>query len=65
MTALDDISALAVSAKDADLIRNGQPLYQTIDKNGPIVLTDGKEPVAIAEVLDGKISPKRVFNLAK
>ena len=65
MTALDDISALAISAKDADLIRNGQPLFQSVDIDGPIVLTEDKKLVAIAHVSDGQISPKRVFNLAK
>lgn len=65
MTALDDISALAISEKDADQIRKGLPLNHPLSKDGLIVLTLDDEPVAIADVLNGKISPKRVFNLAK
>ncbi|MCK5041260.1 MAG: tRNA pseudouridine(55) synthase TruB [Sphingomonadales bacterium] len=63
MTALDDILALAISDDEAELIRQGQPILNTASKNGPIVLTSGEQLVAIANVADGHIHPKRVFNL--
>jgi tRNA pseudouridine55 synthase len=65
MTALDDISALAISDEEEELIRQGQPIFHTASKDGPIILTHSEQLVAIANVIDGHIHPKRVFNLTK
>ena len=63
MTALDDILALAITAEELELIRQGQPILHTAGANGPIVLTHNDQLIAIANVIDGQIHPKRVFNL--
>lgn len=65
MTALDDISALAITEQEADLIKMGQFLDHSTSKDGPLILTLDDVPVAIAEVAGGQIKPKRVFNLTK
>ncbi len=66
-TALDDIPALAVSAEDAARLRNGQavivrgrdaPILQ-----GTILVEHRGDPVALAEMEQGAVHPKRVFNL--
>jgi len=65
MTALDDISALAISEDEAKLVRQGQPILHTASKDGPIILTYSEQLIAIANVKDGHIHPKRVFNLTE
>ncbi len=66
-TALDDIPALAVSGEDAARLRNGQavivrgrdaPILQ-----GTILVENRGDPVALAEMDQGALQPKRVFNL--
>lgn len=66
-TALDDIPALAVSGEDAARLRNGQavivrgrdaPILQ-----GTILVENRGNPVALAEMDQGALQPKRVFNL--
>ncbi len=66
-TALDDIPALAVSTEDAARLRNGQavivrgrdaPILQ-----GSIFVEHRGDPVALAEMENGALQPKRVFNL--
>ena len=66
-TALDDIPALAVSGEDAARLRNGQavivrgrdaPILQ-----GTILVEHRGDPVALAEMEQGAVHPKRVFNL--
>ncbi|MCP4999027.1 MAG: tRNA pseudouridine(55) synthase TruB [Hyphomicrobiales bacterium] len=67
VTALDDIPALAVSGEDAARLRNGQavivrgrdaPILQ-----GTILVENRGSPVALAEMEQGALQPKRVFNL--
>jgi len=66
-TALDDIPALAVSGEDAARLRNGQavivrgrdaPILQ-----GTILAEHRGNPVALTEMEQGALQPKRVFNL--
>ena len=64
MTALTDISALALTENEADRARQGQPLELETDVEGLVVLMLGDKPVAIAEALKGTVKPKRVFNLS-
>ena len=67
-TALDDIPALAVSRADAARLQRGQaalvrgrdaPIFR-----GPVYVTVEGQLLALAEVDQGEIVPKRVFNLA-
>lgn len=67
-TALDDIPALAVSGADAARLKRGQavilrgrdaPILQ-----GTVFIASGGNPIALAEVKQGAIHPRRVFNLA-
>ena len=67
-TALDDIPALAVSGAEAARLKRGQavilrgrdaPILQ-----GTVLVASGGNPIALAEVKQGAIHPKRVFNLA-
>ncbi len=66
-TALDDIPALAVSGADAARLQRGQavllrgrdaPIFR-----GTVYVTASGRLVALAEVDQGEIVPKRVFNL--
>ncbi len=66
-TALDDIPALAVSGEDAVRIRNGQAVLVR-GRDAPVllgtVLVEHKaNPIALAEMKQGALRPKRVFNL--
>ena len=67
-TALDDISALAVSRADAARLQKGQAvLLRGRDApifHGAVYVTASGRLVALAEVDRGEIVPKRVFNLA-
>ena len=67
-TALDDIPARAVSRADAARLQRGQtvlvrgrdaPIFR-----GPVYVTVEGQLLALAEVDQGEIVPKRVFNLA-
>ncbi len=62
-TALDDISALAITALDAADIKMGRPIQQPNAKQGVCYLMDGETPVAIAETEGGIVRPLRVFNM--
>lgn len=66
-TALDDIPALAISSMDAARLRRGQPVVMR-GRDAPVL--DGMfvaelqgEPVAIVEIEQGALKPRRVFNL--
>src|ERR1700722_9708363 len=66
-TALDDIPALAVSPADAARLARGQAVLlrgrdATIFR-GMVQVASGGQLVDIAYVDDGKIIPRRVFNL--
>ena len=66
-TALDDIPALAVSGEDAARLRNGQAVIVR-GRDAPIlegtILAENRgHPVALAEMVQGALQPKRVFNL--
>jgi len=67
-TALDDIPALAVSGPDAARLSRGQAvLLRGRDApaiRGPVYATAQGRLLALAEVDQGEIVPKRVFNLA-
>lgn len=67
-TALDDIPALAVSRSDAARLRRGQAvLLRGRDAPllaGTIYATFGGSLVALGEVRQGELHPRRVFNLA-
>jgi tRNA pseudouridine55 synthase len=67
-TALDDIPALAIGRADAARLQRGQavllrgrdaPIFR-----GPVYVTVEGQLLALAEVDQGEIVPKRVFNLA-
>ena len=66
-TALDDIPALAVTRADAARLHRGQAvLLRGRDapiSNGTVYVTVGGRLLALAELGNGEISPKRVFNL--
>ncbi len=64
MTALTDISALALTENEADRAKQGQSLELETDVEGLVVLTLGDKPLAIAEASNGTVKPKRVFNLS-
>jgi len=61
--ALDDIPAVAVTDAEANRMRNGQSLRLPTSKEGTLCVTCGDRPVAIAEAVQGKVRPLRVFNL--
>lgn len=61
MTALDDIPALAITAGEADRIRNGQALQLPTSRTGTVCLKSGGELVAIGWVEKGLTKPLRVF----
>lgn len=61
---LDDILALDVDDKVAKKLRFGQKVAITLSQNEKKVLVVcGNEPVAIAQVVNGFITPKKVFNI--
>ncbi|WP_342640723.1 tRNA pseudouridine(55) synthase TruB [Rhodoligotrophos ferricapiens] len=67
-TALDDIPALAIGSADAARLRRGQPVIMR-GRDAPVL--DGTflaelhgKPVALVEICNGALKPKRVFNLA-
>ena len=71
-TALDDISALAISESEARSLRNGQtlslahrPLYDKVQNLGSNVCWAkvGRTPIAMCEVIPGAVKSTRVFNL--
>ncbi len=67
-TALDDIPALAVSGAEAARLKNGQAIV-LLGRDAPIfhgtvLVASGGYPVALAEVKQGALHPKRVFNLS-
>ncbi|MEM7427276.1 MAG: tRNA pseudouridine(55) synthase TruB [Pseudomonadota bacterium] len=67
VTALDDIPALAVGGEDAAKLRNGQAVIVR-GRDAPIlqgiILAENRgSPVALAEMVEGALQPKRVFNL--
>ena len=65
-TALDDIPALALTAAQADRLRQGQPVLLTRDAlpSGPLLRaeTDGRL-VALVQTDGASLRPVRVFNL--
>ena len=67
-TALDDIPALAVSGADAVRLKRGQAvILRGLDApvlHGTVLVASGGNPIALAEVKQGAIRPRRVFNLA-
>jgi tRNA pseudouridine55 synthase len=67
-TALDDIPALAVSGADAVRLMRGQAVIlrgrDAPILHGTVLVASGGNPVALAEVKQGALHPKRVFNLA-
>ena len=66
-TALDDIPALAISGDDAARLKRGQAvLLRGRDApilKGPVYATSRGMLVALGEVKQGELRPKRVFNL--
>jgi tRNA pseudouridine55 synthase len=66
-TALDDIPALAVTRADAARLARGQAvLLRGRDApilNGTVYVTVGERLLALAELGNGELIPKRVFNL--
>jgi tRNA pseudouridine55 synthase len=67
-TALDDIPALAVSGADAARLMRGQAVIlrgrDAPILHGTVLVASGGNPVALVEVKQGVLHPKRVFNLA-
>jgi tRNA pseudouridine55 synthase len=67
-TALDDIPALAVSGADAARLMRGQAVIlrgrDAPILHGTVLVASGGNPVALVEVKQGALHPKRVFNLA-
>jgi tRNA pseudouridine55 synthase len=67
-TALDDIPALAVSRADAARLHRGQTvLLRGRDAptfSGTVYVTVAGRLLALADIADGELVPKRVFNLA-
>jgi tRNA pseudouridine55 synthase len=67
-TALDDIPALAISPADAARLQRGQAVLMR-GRDAPILrgtvyVTTSGRLIALADVENGEIVPKRVFNLA-
>ncbi len=66
-TALDDIPALAVNRDDAARLRNGQAVIlrgrDAPVLTGTVSVTSAEGLVALAEIQQGALHPKRVFNL--
>ncbi|MEM9878177.1 MAG: tRNA pseudouridine(55) synthase TruB [Pseudomonadota bacterium] len=62
-TVLDDIPALAISAEDVARIRQGQALTYDGAGDGEVLLTHAGHSVSIAAIEDGRIQPRRVFQV--
>jgi tRNA pseudouridine55 synthase len=66
-TALHDIPALVISGSDAARLRRGQPvLLRGRDApifNGTVYATSRGTLVALGEVSEGELKPRRIFNL--
>jgi tRNA pseudouridine55 synthase len=66
-TALDDIPALAVTRADAARLHRGQAVLlrgrDAPDRSGTVYVTVAGRLLALAEVGNGELIPKRVFNL--
>jgi tRNA pseudouridine55 synthase len=66
-TALDDIPALAVTRADAARLHRGQAVLlrgrDAPQTNGTVYVTVGGRLLALAEICNGELIPKRVFNL--
>jgi tRNA pseudouridine55 synthase len=66
-TALDDIPALAVTRADAARLHRGQAVLlrgrDAPNSSGSVYVTVAGRLLALAEVSNGEIIPKRVFNL--
>lgn len=66
-TALDDIPGLAVEEKDATDLRHGRVIDHSSSDISPssdwVLVMEGEREVALCEARDGKLFPKRVFNL--
>ncbi len=66
-TALDDIPALAVDSTEAARLKRGQPVIMRGRDapvlQGTILVEHRGMPVALAEVSQGALKPKRVFNM--
>jgi tRNA pseudouridine55 synthase len=68
-TALSDIPALALSGPDADRLKRGQPVLLR-GRDAPIVegtvyATARGTLVAVGEVSQGELKPRRIFNLPR
>ena len=68
-TALDDIPALAVSRADATRMKRGQSVIMR-GRDAPILhgtvfVESHGNPVALAEVKQGELHPRRVFNMTE
>ena len=66
-TALDDIPALAVTRADAARLHRGQAVLlrgrDAPNTSGTVYVTVGGRLLALAEIGNGELIPKRVFNL--
>ncbi len=66
-TVLDDIPALAVNASDAARLKSGQAVIlrgrDAPIHSGTVFVASNGIPVALAELKQGALHPKRVFNL--
>ena len=66
-TALDDIPALAVTRADAARLHRGQAVLlrgrDAPNSSGTVYVTVGGRLLALAELGNGELIPKRVFNL--
>jgi len=66
-TALDDIPALAVTRADAARLRRGQAVLlrgrDAPNSSGTVYVTVAGRLLALAEIGNGELIPKRVFNL--
>ncbi len=68
-TALDDIPALAISRVEAARMRQGQPVIvrgrDAPVLHGTVFVTSHGVPVALAEMKQGALHPKRVLNMTE
>ena len=68
VTALDDIPALAVTRADAARLHRGQAVLlrgrDAPNSSGTVYVTVAGRLLALAEIGNGELIPKRVFNLA-
>lgn len=65
-TALDDIPAVAISGADASRLRNGQPILlrgRDAPLPGTAYAVEGRQVVALGEVENGELHPRRIFQL--